>query len=136
MVSWQDLTALTQLKTGWDNFWGTDNSINGNSGDGTSDWRPAEDHDKDGVPNGIDPDYDPDRDGGSINAGDRNQNDILDSDEKSSNREPQTKIHDVDQDKDINWSDFAREARVVEPGEGWYQTFQDMGIPQITGRCA
>ncbi|HEY0965608.1 MAG TPA: hypothetical protein VGE13_03960 [Candidatus Saccharimonadales bacterium] len=36
--------------------------------------------------------------------------------------------HDSDIAFDV--SDISHEARWVEPGEGWYQTFQDLGIPQ------
>ena len=29
-----------------------------------------------------------------------------------------------------SWSDFDKSARVVTPGEGWYQTFKELGIPK------
>ncbi len=30
----------------------------------------------------------------------------------------------------ISWADFAPSAHMVTPGEGWYQTFQELNIPQ------
>ena len=31
---------------------------------------------------------------------------------------------------DFSWTDFSPQSRVVESGEGWYQTFQELGIPE------
>lgn len=73
-----DLTATGWVREQWNDFWGTgDTSVNGRP-DGVPS---AEDHDGDGMLNGLDEDYDERTDGGLPNAGDLNQNDIPDVDE-------------------------------------------------------
>jgi hypothetical protein len=92
--------------------WWNDTPADVTPDDIDGDLPPAPDLDNDGVIDSEDPDKDND---GVLNKYDSAPNN--------------PNVWETPADK-MDWSDFARDARVVEAGEGWYQTFEEMGIPQ------
>ena len=76
-------------------------------------WGADGDRDGDGIVNHLDPDKDND---GVLNA----------DDVKPLNPDVSTSSGD----NILDFSEVSHDARWVDPGEGWYQTFKELGIPQ------
>lgn len=116
--------AQGKASTAWD--WA---KKEGNGGYGTSN-RPegipsAEDVDGDGIFNGDDPDYNPATDKGLPNASDLNHDGLLQDNERLGDTDALQPDTDT-----LTWADFSPKAQLVTSGEGWYQTFNEMGIPK------
>ncbi|HEY1085103.1 MAG TPA: hypothetical protein VGE34_00070 [Candidatus Saccharimonadales bacterium] len=108
-MSSKDLTLSGYVHDKWDKFWNGDQDTYAN------------DVDHDGVPDDKDSFVDKNNDG----LDDRTGKAIDDG----GTGEPDTNS-DGGNEAAFDPSEVAHDARWVERGEGWYQTFQELGIPQ------
>ncbi len=100
-LSEKNLSATHWLHEKWDNLWNGDQKTY------------AHDVDHDGIPDDKD------------NFVDKNNNGLDDRTGKPLNGSvPNSTKH-----PGLSWAEFSPSAHMVTPGEGWYQTFQELNIP-------